>query len=84
MGGKGEEHPDLQIIKFLKRILSEAGSSKNDIQYKIKEGRKATQALNSLLWSKGKRVDKEIKIYKNNYICLSFIAKKKLLCHFKA
>lgn len=72
VGGHGEiEDTELQIrelrrtdcYKYLGSILSAEGTTKKDIEHRIQQGKKVTQALNSLLWSKNMRVVTKIKIF---------------------
>ncbi|XP_060529935.1 uncharacterized protein LOC132704141 [Cylas formicarius] len=72
VGGKHEdEDPELYVrkikratnYKYLGSVITEEGNSKTDIQNGAQQGRRATQALNSLLWSTGIKIGTKIRIY---------------------
>ncbi|XP_060534529.1 uncharacterized protein LOC132706947 [Cylas formicarius] len=72
VGGK-HEHEDRELYirkikratnyKYLGSVIMEEGNSKTGIQNRAQQGRRATQALNSLLWSNGTKIGTKIRIY---------------------
>lgn len=70
--GSTQGDPDLQIkrvrrcrqYKYLGSIISDDGTTKEDIRNRVQQGKKATRILNSLLWSDKINLNTKLTIYK--------------------
>lgn len=70
--GEEDEDPDLQLrqirkseeYKYLGSIISNKGSSVQDIRYRLQQGHKSVRVLNSLLWSNRISLKTKLTIYR--------------------